>query len=110
MLLLTSTSDIVRLITGAAASTIEVHTSYVDVNGTTITPGRTNTRITTATTTTIVASPAASTQRNGCGRYGQRYRIGSGGCQCSGRRCFGHLELHSHRCSCWRSDLQSGCD
>jgi hypothetical protein len=64
MLLLTSVSDIVRLITGAAASTIEVHTSYVDVNGTTITPGRTNTRITTATTTTIVASPAASTQRN----------------------------------------------
>jgi len=64
MLLLTSVSDIVRLITGAAASTIEVHTSYVDVSGTTITPGRTNTRITTATTTTIVASPAASTQRN----------------------------------------------
>lgn len=64
MLLLTSTSDVVRLITSAAATTIEVHTSYVDVSGTTITPGRTNTRITTATTTTIVASPAASTQRN----------------------------------------------
>jgi hypothetical protein len=41
-----------------------VHTSYVDVSGATITPARTNTRITTATTTTIVASPAASTQRN----------------------------------------------
>ena len=64
MLLLTSVSDIIRLVTGAAASTIEVHTSYMDVSGTTITPGRTNTRITTATTTTIVASPAASTQRN----------------------------------------------
>jgi len=64
MLLLTSTSDIVRLTTGTATTTIEVHTSYVDVNGTTITPGRTNTIITTATTTTIVASPAASTQRN----------------------------------------------
>jgi len=64
MLLLTSTSDLVRLVTSAAVSTIEVHTSYVDVNGTTITPGRTNTRITTATTTTIVGSPAASTQRN----------------------------------------------
>jgi hypothetical protein len=63
-LLLTSTSDIVRLITSAAVSTMEVHTSYMDVNGTTITPGRTNTRITTATTTTIVGSPAASTQRN----------------------------------------------
>ena len=64
MLLLTSTSDIVRLTTSAAATTIEVHASYVDVNGTTITPGRTNTRITAATTTTIVASPGASTQRN----------------------------------------------
>jgi hypothetical protein len=64
MLLLTSTSDIVRLTTSAATTTIEVHTSFIDVSGTTITPGRTNTRITTATTTTIVASPAASTQRN----------------------------------------------
>lgn len=64
MLLLTSTSDIIRLVTGTATSTIEVHTSHVDVSGSTITPGRTNTRITTATTTTIVASPAASTQRN----------------------------------------------
>lgn len=64
MLLLTSTSDIVRLTTSVATSTIEVHTSYVDVNGATITPGRKNTLITTATTTTIVASPTASTQRN----------------------------------------------
>ena len=64
MLLLTSTSDVVRLTTGTATSTIEVHTSYVDVSGTTITPQRLNTRITTATTTTIVGSPAASTQRN----------------------------------------------
>lgn len=64
MLLLTTTSDLVRLTTSTATSTIEVHTSYMDVSGTTITPGRTNTRITTATTTTIVASPAASTQRN----------------------------------------------
>lgn len=64
MLLLTSTSDVIRLTTGTATTTIEVHTSYMDVNGTTITPGRTNTRITTAATTTIVASPAASTQRN----------------------------------------------
>ena len=64
MLLLTSTSDIVRLTTSAATSTIEVHASYVDMSGTTITPGRTNTRITTAGTTTIVASPAAATQRN----------------------------------------------
>jgi len=64
MLLLTSTSDLVRVVTGSAATSIEVHTSYVDVNGTTVTPDRKNTIITTATTTTIVPSPAASTQRN----------------------------------------------
>lgn len=64
MLLLTSTSDLLRVITGTATSTIEVHASYVDLSGTTVTPGRTNTVITTATTTTVVASPASSTQRN----------------------------------------------
>jgi hypothetical protein len=64
MLLLNSTSDILRLVTATATTTIEVHTSYVDLSGSTITPGRTNTRITTAATTTIVASPAASTTRN----------------------------------------------
>ena len=64
MLLLTSTSDIVRVVTGSAVSTITVHASYVDNASGTITPGRTNTNITTATTTTIVASPGASTQRN----------------------------------------------
>jgi len=36
----------------------------VDVSGSTITPDRKNTLITTATTTTVVGSPAASTQRN----------------------------------------------
>jgi hypothetical protein len=69
MLLLTSTSDIIRLTTGTATSTIEVHTSYVDLSGTTVTPGRTNSRISTASTTTIVGSPAASTQRNVKGVY-----------------------------------------
>ncbi len=64
MLLLTSTSDIVRVVTSAAAS-VTAHTDYVDNNAGTITPGRTNTAtITTATTTTIVGSPGASVQRN----------------------------------------------
>ena len=64
MLLLTSTSDLVRVITSAAAS-IHVHASWVDNASGTITPDRTNTAaITTATTTTVVASPGASTQRN----------------------------------------------
>jgi hypothetical protein len=64
MLLLTSTSDIVRVVTGSAANVL-VHASWVDNLSTVITPSRTNTAaITTATTTTVVASPAASTQRN----------------------------------------------
>ncbi len=64
MLLLTSTSDIVRIITGSALSTLGVHASWVDNASGAITPGRTNTAITTATTTTVVGSPGASTQRN----------------------------------------------
>lgn len=64
MLLLTSTSDIIRVVTGASVSTITVHASWVDNASGTITPGRTNTNISTATTTTVVAAPGASTQRN----------------------------------------------
>jgi hypothetical protein len=64
MLLLTSTSDIVRIVTGSAVSTISVHASYVDNNAGTITPGRLNTNITTATTTTVVAAPGSGVQRN----------------------------------------------
>lgn len=64
MILLTSTSDIIRVVTGAAVSTIGVHASWIDNAAGTITPGRTNSAITTATTTTVVGSPAASTQRN----------------------------------------------
>ena len=64
MLLLTSTSDIIRVVTGSAAS-VAVHASYIDNNAGTITPGRTNTAaITTATTTTVVASPGSGIQRN----------------------------------------------
>lgn len=64
MLLLTSTSDIIRVVTGSAAD-VDVHASYVDNNAGTITPGRTNTpAITTATTTTVVASPGSGVQRN----------------------------------------------
>ena len=63
MLLLTSTSDKVRLTTSAAAA-VDVHASYADNASGTITFGRTNTaQITTATTTDVVASPGASTSR-----------------------------------------------
>lgn len=62
MLLLASTSDLLRVITSQAVAT-DVHCSWVDLSGSTVTPGRTNTLITTATTTTIVSSPASSTYR-----------------------------------------------
>jgi hypothetical protein len=63
MLLLTSTSDVIRVVT-ATGVTVDVHASWVDRNGSTDTPGSTNTAISTATTTTVVAAPAASTARN----------------------------------------------
>lgn len=64
MLNLASTSDIIR-VTTSSASQIEIHASFVDYSAGVVTPGRANTPyITTATTTTVVASPAVSTYRN----------------------------------------------
>ena len=66
MLNLASTSDQVSVITSAAGA-IHVHVSWVDYNTSTFiaAPGRTNTApIATATTTTVLAAPAASTVRN----------------------------------------------
>lgn len=63
MILMTTTSDLVRLITSASGN-IDVHASYVDRNGSTITGGRQDTLITTATTTTIVPQPGSGTTRN----------------------------------------------
>lgn len=64
MLLLTGTSDKVQVVTGSAGA-VKVHASWMDNASGTITPGRTNTAsITTAATTDVVASPAASTMRN----------------------------------------------
>jgi len=64
VLLLASTSDLLRVTTGQAVSSVHVHASWVDMLAAAVTPGRTNTPpITTATTTTVVASPAASTFR-----------------------------------------------
>jgi hypothetical protein len=62
MILLASTSDLLRLITSGTPN-IDVHASYADLSGSTVTPGRTNTTIASAATTTVVASPAASTYR-----------------------------------------------
>lgn len=61
---LASTSDIIRIVTATGVSTIGVEAAWVDYSAGTITPGRTNTAITTGTTTTVVGSPAASTVRN----------------------------------------------
>jgi hypothetical protein len=61
---LTSTSDIIRVVTGSAVANIEVSASWVDLTSSAATPGRTLTEISTATTTTVVAAPAASTYRN----------------------------------------------
>lgn len=63
MFILASTSDKLQIVTSAAVA-LEVHASWVDNASGSITPGRTNTEITTATTTDVVASPASSTQRN----------------------------------------------
>jgi len=60
VLILASTSDIVRVVTGEAAD-IEAHASWMNKNAGTITPNRTNTAsITTATTTTIVPAPGSA--------------------------------------------------
>jgi hypothetical protein len=63
MLLLASTTDVLQIVTSAAGQ-VDVHANWADISGTTVTVGRTNSRIGTATTTNIVASPAASTSRN----------------------------------------------
>lgn len=63
MLLLTTVSDLIQVVTTAAVAT-HVQASYVDNNAGTVTPGRTNTIISTAATTTVVPSPGGSIQRS----------------------------------------------
>lgn len=61
-MLLTSTSDIIKITTSSTAD-LHVQAGWADITTTAFTPGRTNTIITSATTTTVVAAPGASTQR-----------------------------------------------
>lgn len=64
MLILASTSDVIRVVTSAAAS-IHAQASWFDNASGTISTSRTNTAvISTATTTTVVGSPGASTKRS----------------------------------------------
>lgn len=60
--LLTATTEILELTTFSTSST-DYTVSYVDLTSSTFTPGSTQGNITTATTTTILSAPAASTQR-----------------------------------------------
>lgn len=62
MIILASTSDLLLLVTREAAN-VDVHVTWSDLLSPSVTPGRTNTLVTTATTTTIVGSPASSTYR-----------------------------------------------
>ncbi len=62
MLLLSSTSDKLRLTTSAAVN-IDVHASFADFDGSTVTPGRLNTPISSATTSDVVASPGSGVYR-----------------------------------------------
>lgn len=77
MLLLKTTSEVLRIITSAAANAIEVHAAHVDLNGTTVTPTSTNTKITTAKTQIVVAAPGAATVRNVKGLYITNNSVGT---------------------------------
>src|SRR5262245_9164115 len=63
MLILASTSDKIQLITAQAVN-VDVYAAWMDWNGTVATPGRLNSKITTATTTDVVGSPGSSVYRN----------------------------------------------
>lgn len=63
MIILSGTSDKLKITTSAALNT-DVQVSWVDYASGTTTFGRTNTSLTTATTADILGSPAANTQRN----------------------------------------------
>lgn len=64
MLLLASTSDVLRVITGSSGS-IDVHASYATLTTSSgaVLPGRKNTAITTATTTSVATAPSSGEVR-----------------------------------------------
>lgn len=63
MILLTSTSDAIKMYC-SAASTIEAHCSYVDLDGSTVTPGRRNLIASAAAGYSIVVPPSGTAVRN----------------------------------------------
>jgi hypothetical protein len=62
MIVLASTTDILRVAT-SSANAIDVHCTYVDNSTAIYTPARQNTTISAIATTTVLSSPAASVQR-----------------------------------------------
>lgn len=64
MLILTNTGTDKLQVISSSAATMDVHASWSDLLSGAVTPGRTNTAISSATTTDVVATPAASTVRN----------------------------------------------
>ena len=62
MIYLASTADKLQVVT-SSANAVHVHATYMDLSGSTVTPGRADTSIAAATTTDVVASPGASTTR-----------------------------------------------
>lgn len=63
MINLDGASDAIQVVTAQAVS-VDCHASYVDKNLLVFTPGRDNTAITTAATTTVVSAPGSNIQRN----------------------------------------------
>lgn len=64
MILLNSTSDIIRVVTTSAVSTITVDAAWMVYNAGTITPASLVTNITTATTTTVASAPASASDEH----------------------------------------------
>ena len=60
---LEDTNDTLQVVTASGVSTIHMYASWADITTTALTPGSSTARVTTATTTTLVSSPGASTQR-----------------------------------------------
>ncbi len=60
---LADTDDTLRVVTASGVSTIHMYASWADITTSALTPGSSTARVTTATTTVLVAAPAASTQR-----------------------------------------------
>jgi hypothetical protein len=63
MILLTSTSDVLRLVTSGTAD-IDTYLGWVDLSGSVVTPGYERDAISSAATTTIAVAPGSSTARN----------------------------------------------